>query len=49
MKPVNTCVCGHVSDEHEAGFIAPCVVEGCDCRDFELDPDSEIVEDDATE
>jgi hypothetical protein len=29
------CTCGHVNDEHEPGFISPCTVEGCDCRDFE--------------
>jgi hypothetical protein len=47
MEP-NTCTCGHVLDEHETGFIAPCTIEGCPCRDFELDPDAEIVEGDGS-
>jgi hypothetical protein len=38
------CACGHVRDEHEVGFIAPCTVEGCACRDFEVDPDAEVEE-----
>jgi hypothetical protein len=38
----NVCACGHVEDEHEgSGFFSKCLVEECDCIDFELDEDAE--------
>lgn len=36
------CVCGHVRDEHkQGGFTQACLVEGCDCFDFERVEDDE--------
>lgn len=28
------CLCGHVEDEHEDSWKAPCDVDGCDCDTF---------------
>jgi hypothetical protein len=45
MNDTDICVCGHVRDEHVAGnLFNRCVVEGCDCLDFEHDEDAETVE-----
>lgn len=35
MGDSDTCVCGHVRDEHVMGAFQKCVVDDCDCLDFE--------------
>lgn len=42
---MGTCVCGHVLDEHEEGFLATCVVPDdmtedgtCPCIDYDEAP-----------
>ena len=35
------CMCGHVDDEHETGFFRPCTIDGCQCDDYEADPDAD--------
>lgn len=37
------CVCGHVIEEHNRGFIKECSL--CDCLDFEGEEESEDEED----
>ncbi len=31
--------CGHAEEEHEGRFFQPCVIEDCECEDFENDDD----------
>lgn len=42
---IDECVCGHMRDEHKlVGFTRACLVEGCDCFDFEREADdSEVI------
>lgn len=29
------CICGHADEEHEGGFFEVCLVQGCNCQDYE--------------
>jgi len=35
------CVCGHDVDDHEDSFLAPCLVDDCDCDAYDESDESD--------